>query len=181
MHRIFGFVPHPNLRDVDFLGVLRGLCERNKPECFPGAEGQLQRHGFTRAADHSKTLRALRGANQKKPRLIAQPGFCVKCLAVTYFRMGKPQTIIGAERFHFRVRDGIGWFPLAIAARQTCTVHRSISLHGIRKNIQAQCYVDFGLNHTSQTVWGCMVKPHGQLVLVSFTHYCASTPSLSTS
>ena len=29
---------------------------------------------------------------------------------------------------------------------------------------------------------GCyMVKPHGQLVLVSLTHYCASTPSLSTS
>ena len=29
---------------------------------------------------------------------------------------------------------------------------------------------------------GCyMVKPHGQLVHVSFTHYCASTPCLSTS
>src|SRR6185369_9499287 len=31
---------------------------------------------------------------------------------------------------------------------------------------------------------GCQsyrVKPHGQLVLVSLTHYCASTPSLSTS
>ena len=40
-------------------------------------------------------------------------------LAVTYFRMGKPHTIIGAEQFHFRVRNGIGWFPLAIAARQT--------------------------------------------------------------
>lgn len=26
-----------------------------------------------------------------------------------------------------------------------------------------------------------MVKPHGQLVLVSFIHYCTSTPSLSTS
>jgi len=26
-----------------------------------------------------------------------------------------------------------------------------------------------------------MIKPHVQLVLVSFTHYCASTPSLSTS
>jgi len=25
------------------------------------------------------------------------------------------------------------------------------------------------------------VKPHGQLVLVSLTHCCASTPSLSTS
>ena len=33
--------------------------------------------------------------------------------------MGRPHTIIGAERFHFRVRDGFGWFPLAIAARQT--------------------------------------------------------------
>lgn len=28
---------------------------------------------------------------------------------------------------------------------------------------------------------GYRVKPHGQLVLVSLTHYCASTPSLSTS
>jgi len=26
-----------------------------------------------------------------------------------------------------------------------------------------------------------MVKPYGQLVQVSFTHYCASTPCLSTS
>ena len=33
--------------------------------------------------------------------------------------MGRPHTTIGAERFHFRVRNGIGWFPHAIAARQT--------------------------------------------------------------
>ena len=46
-------------------------------------------------------------------------GVCVKSLAVTYFHMGKPHTIIGAKQFHFRVRDGIGWFPLANAARQT--------------------------------------------------------------
>ena len=38
---------------------------------------------------------------------------------MTYSRMGKPHTTIGAERFHFRVRNGIGWFPLAMAARQT--------------------------------------------------------------
>jgi hypothetical protein len=38
---------------------------------------------------------------------------------VSYFHMGKPHTIIGAEHFHFRVRDGIGWFILAMAARQT--------------------------------------------------------------
>ena len=34
-----------------------------------------------------------------------------------YFRMGV-HTIIGAGRFHFRGRDGIGWFPPAMAARQ---------------------------------------------------------------
>jgi hypothetical protein len=38
---------------------------------------------------------------------------------VTYSCMAKDHTTIGAERFHFRVRKGIGWFPLAIAARQT--------------------------------------------------------------
>ena len=42
-----------------------------------------------------------------------------KSLAVSYSHMGRPHTTIGAERFHFRVRNGIGWFPLAIAARQT--------------------------------------------------------------
>ena len=32
---------------------------------------------------------------------------------------GECHTIIGAERFHYRVRNGIGWFPLAIVTRQT--------------------------------------------------------------
>ena len=43
----------------------------------------------------------------------------IKNLAVTYFHIDKVDTSIGAERFHFRVRKGIGWFPLAMAARQT--------------------------------------------------------------
>lgn len=38
-------------------------------------------------------------------------------LAVTYFHMGRPHTIMGAEWFHFRVRKGIGWVTLAIAAK----------------------------------------------------------------
>src|SRR5580693_5416559 len=42
----------------------------------------------------------------------------IKSLAVTYFHIDKVDTSIGAERFHFRVRKGIGWFPLAMAARQ---------------------------------------------------------------
>src|SRR5258708_13163150 len=50
----------------------------------------------------------------------------IKSLAVTYFHIDKVDTSIGAERFHFRVRKGIGWFPLAMAARQTvCKVAES--------------------------------------------------------
>ena len=33
---------------------------------------------------------------------------------------------------------------------------------------------------TYEATWGYMVKPHGSLVSVSSTHYCASTPDLST-
>ena len=56
---------------------------------------------------------------QKKAPTSYVGAFRNKCPAVSYFHMGKPHTIIGAKRFHFRVRDGIGWFPLAMAARQT--------------------------------------------------------------
>ena len=50
--------------------------------------------------------------------------------AMTYFHMGRPHTIIGAKRFHFRVRDGIGWYPLAIVAGRTgwlCCYHTAES------------------------------------------------------
>jgi hypothetical protein len=36
-----------------------------------------------------------------------------RCLAATYSHMEKLHTTIGAEPFHFRVRDGIGWFRAA--------------------------------------------------------------------
>ena len=38
---------------------------------------------------------------------------------MTYFHMATCHTIIGAKRFHFRVRDGIGWFTLAMFTKQT--------------------------------------------------------------
>ena len=41
-----------------------------------------------------------------------------KALAVTYSRMRK-HTTIGAGSFHFRVREGIGWYQTAMAARET--------------------------------------------------------------
>jgi hypothetical protein len=55
---------------------------------------------------------------KKKPDSRRCRVFRIRSLAVSYFRMEEPHTIIGAERFHFRVRDGIGWFPFAMAARQ---------------------------------------------------------------
>ena len=51
--------------------------------------------------------------------------------------MGKPHTIIGAERFHFRVRDGIGWDPNAIVAGRTGVL---------------LCWPTEGL--TEQQIWG---------------------------
>ena len=48
-----------------------------------------------------------------------------------------------------------------------------------RRSIQKG--IGYEVAFASPKLLGCyMVKPHGQLVLVSFTHYCASTPSLST-
>ena len=54
----------------------------------------------------------------KKAPTSKRSGLWNKCLAVSYSHMGRPHTTIGAEHFHFRVRDEIGWYLLAIAARQ---------------------------------------------------------------
>lgn len=42
----------------------------------------------------------------------------IRTLTVTYSSVATGETTIGAERFHFRVRNGIGWFPLAMAVRE---------------------------------------------------------------
>ena len=78
----------------------------------------------------------------------------IRCLAVTYFHMGKPHTIIGAEQFHFRVRDGIGWFPLAMAARQTCTVSRENPSHRIRESNLGAVLCRFRTSYTHPNCLG---------------------------
>jgi hypothetical protein len=57
------------------------------------------------------TLFRVTGTKKAAPKTGA--AFLNKILAVSYSHMGRPHTTIGAERFHFRVRNGIGWFPLA--------------------------------------------------------------------
>ena len=57
--------------------------------------------------------------NLSKKNPIHQNGVLYKSLAIPYFRMATCHTIIGAKRFHCRVRDGIGWFTFAIVTRQS--------------------------------------------------------------
>ena len=51
-----------------------------------------------------------------------------KCLTMTYSHMEKLHTTIGAKRFHFRVRHGIGWFTLAMVVRRNGGILRCLSL-----------------------------------------------------
>jgi hypothetical protein len=53
----------------------------------------------------------------KKARRSFEPGLSEYGLAVTYFRVRKRHTIIGANPFHGPVRDGKAWFQAAVAAR----------------------------------------------------------------
>ena len=55
--------------------------------------------------------------------------------------------------------------------------------NNLDKFLMSRVYFSVALHvaFTPRMFWCYMAKPHGQLVLVSFTHYCASTPSLSTS
>ena len=115
---------------------------------------------------------------KENPRPLARTGVLVRRLAVPYFRTGL-RTIIGAKRFHFRGRDGIGWCPLALATRQTGL--KEPSADGVLPFFNWKTYT-VAACHPRPTPFGCyMVKPHGPLVRVSCMHYCTSTPRLSTS
>jgi hypothetical protein len=103
---------------------------------------------------------------------------------VTYSGMACGHTTIGAERFHFRVRNGIGWYPLAIAARLFGEVFVSTLVAFADARIDLHRSIrSSALMHRPRSAkrLGCyMVKPHGQLVPVSSVHYCTYTPGLST-
>ena len=134
-------------------------------------------------------------------------------LAIPYFRTASCRTIIGARRFHFRVRDGSGWFTPAMVTKQFGVPGRARGggappplVPPVASSPPAKCA--FGrrrswarrgcpgapiwkpvpslssrlLRHApGKPIGRYRVKPHGQLVRVSCTHYWASTPRLSTS
>ena len=121
---------------------------------------------------------------------------------------GKRHTTISAKRFHFWVREGIRWFTLAIVASKLLwcfgvllimlcfhfmsallTNQRVINGLDIESNFVFSILTSFhtkssyvlNLSWIQQLFGCCIVKPHEQLVLVSFTRHRASTPNLSTS
>ena len=81
---------------------------------------------------------------------------------------------ISATELHVRVRNGIGW--------DICTIiTRPFSLTLKKKMILIIAYkLIIIIKLPVSTFMTVTIKPIELLVLVSFTHYCASTPSLST-
>ena len=80
----------------------------------PGASGDLMRCASGVRAP------SRRDPQKRKPRVSFDTrGSPFGTLTVTYSSVATGETTIGAERFHFRVRNGIGWFPLAMAVRET--------------------------------------------------------------
>ena len=85
---------------------------------------------------------------------------------------------IGAKGFHVRVRDGIGWDTLAITTRSSKRI--------LGNRLRVKSGVDRASIFVCEKPLGLSVRMDGtfksieQLVPVSYTHYCASTPGLST-
>ena len=104
---------------------------------------------------------------------------------MTYFRMGNPH-------YHRRAavsRSCSGWEGVVPAGygRQALTVGRARKLHRRTAAFGRSNWIGLdricantGNQNALISTHGYGVKPHGQLVPVSLTHYCASTPGLST-
>ncbi len=122
--------------------------------------------------------------------------FRFNSLTMSYFHTGI-RTIIGAEAFHCPVRDGKEWYHLAMVIRHNFLsswhgsgqpIYRVNQLHRFNEPVCNHLQAGF-LNastwhnflDTTCVNQSYRVKPHEQLVSVSLTHYCASTPDLSTS
>ena len=66
-------------------------------------------------------------AESRTPRLCWEAGrLQITSLTITYFHTGC-STIIGAESFHGPVRDGKGWYQLAVVIRHNLLIACSLS------------------------------------------------------
>ena len=88
---------------------------RRKPRAFFRLPGGIRRPG-RRVGLSCAHKKGPRGTPPLGPA--AASAARVWRLAIPYFRTAKCRTIIGARRFHFRVRDGSGWFTPAMVTKQ---------------------------------------------------------------
>ena len=117
----------------------------------------------------------LPGGSKKNPGRISNRGFELKPGSVLLSHGETPH-------YHRRCTVSLlssGWdqvVPVLYCRQANCCVHcaRSGQAFGL---IDQALGIVFAL---PKDLGRYMVKPHGQLVLVSFIHYCTSTPSLST-
>ncbi len=94
------------------------------------------------------------------------------------------RSTIGAGELNDRVRDGYGCGLPAIAAapRDVARIFFRIGVWGSGSSPDMLCPGFLVLVRCPASFFGKrLVKPHGLLVPVSSTHYCAYTPGLSTS
>ena len=96
-----------------------------------------------------------------------------------------PCSTIGPGGLYFRVRDGNGCYPSGIAARKKVRSAKTVCGEPLRSSsgiLSSEGHHPCA--HETSSLVGIrekkVVKPHDQLVPVSSTHYCASTPGLST-
>ena len=154
------------------------------PFRLPGRRGK---------ADPKRTLgvsppRSLFYRAQRESPVLRGPGFRGKTPGDDLLLHGLGHTTIGAAAFHFRVRDGIGWFHSAMVARERVEGRgiRVLSGRGAapasRKLGSSERVVAIPRRRVveGKATRGYMIKPHGSLVLVSSTRCRAYTPSLST-
>ena len=94
------------------------------------------------------------------------------------------QSTIGATGFHGRVRNGIGWDTCAITTWSSRCMKRMPAMTTGMAVKTSKIVIKIGLLAKSIVRGICLcarlIKPIERLVPVSFTHYCASTPGLST-
>ena len=121
--------PWVSLRQARKPGAGREKVSRAQPS--KGGNATTPAHFRHRPASRARLRR-----RKEKPPQGDPAGVGCKALAMTYSRM-RMHTTIGAAAFHFRVRNGIGWFHSAMVTRERVEVavrcgvaHALVGCHG---------------------------------------------------
>ena len=114
--------------------------------------------------------------HKKTPRCFHQ-GVHIRSLAVSYSRIGNPTLPSPQLRFTSEFEMDSGG-PTALLPPDKSVI-AYLTMESFLTDVSVKQKIK-NLYQRSRTLKRCMVKPHGQLVLVSLTPHSASTPNLST-